>query len=60
MIKQSTSSTSALIDNIYEVYGTTTNNKISSGSTSTFSPFETDNIEELKAKVLELDKEFGS
>lgn len=40
---------------LYEVYGTFTY----SGRSMLFTPYETEDLEELKAKVLELDREYG-
>ena len=44
------------LDNLWKVYGTTT----SSGSTVTFTEFETEDKEELVKKIKELDSEIGN
>lgn len=42
---------------LWQLYGTSSS---TTGSTATFTPYETDNIAELEATVLALDKEIGS
>lgn len=59
MIKHSTSSNSSLAGKMYEVYGSEITSKNAMGATTTFTPFETDDIEVLKAEVLKLDSIYG-
>lgn len=44
--------------NLWKQYGTTTTSSVSGGK-STFTEFETDDLEVLKAEILKLDQQFG-
>lgn len=59
MIKHTTSSNSSLAEKMYEIYGSEVTSKNATGSTTTFTPFETDDKEVLKAELLKLDKIYG-
>lgn len=59
MIKHTTSSSSVMADKMYEVYGSEVTSKNATGTTSVFTPFETDDVEILKAEVLKLDRVYG-
>ena len=59
MIKHSTSSNSAMANKMFEVYGSEVTSKNATGTTSTFTPFETEDVEALKAEVLKLDRVYG-
>ena len=60
LVKHNPSSTSTLADRMFEIYGSEVVTKTNGTVTTTFTPFETDDKEVLKAELLKLSKEIGN